>query len=132
MTVRGLALEIAQVCSSIRSSLMLVVTTMVMAHVLLRSLWGKTLISLSAIPLSIAKNGLRIFILAVLGVYVDRGFLNGRLHRQGGIVFFLLSLASLFVLIWLVGWAERKAAQPALKEAASLSVSAGKQALIGS
>jgi exosortase/archaeosortase family protein len=110
---------------------MLVVTTMVIAHLLIRSLWGKVLVSLIAIPLSIAKNGLRIFILSVLGVYVDRGFLNGRLHHQGGIVFFLLSLTSLFVLISLVGWAERKAARPVLKEVASLYVSAGDQALTG-
>ncbi len=132
VAIPGLTLEVAKECSSIRSSLMLVVTTMVMAHVLLRSLWGKTLISLSAIPLSIAKNGLRIFILAVLGVYVDRGFLKGRLHRQGGIVFFLLSLASLFVLIWLVGWAERKAARRALKEVTSVGVSAEDRAFTGS
>jgi exosortase len=129
VAIPGLTLEVAKECSSIRSSLMLVVTTMVMAHLLLRSLWGKMLVSLAAIPLSIAKNGLRIFVLSVLGVYIDRGFLNGRLHHQGGIVFFLLSLASLFVLIWLVGWAERKAARPALKELASLCVSDRNQAL---
>ncbi|MGB8770693.1 MAG: exosortase/archaeosortase family protein, partial [Candidatus Korobacteraceae bacterium] len=123
VAIPGLTLEVAKECSSIRSSLMLLVTTMVMVHLLLRSLWGKTLITFAAIPLSIAKNGLRIFILSVLGIYVDPGFLNGRLHHQGGIIFFLLSLASLFVLIWIVGWAERKAARPALKGAASMGIS---------
>ena len=115
LAIPGLTIEVAKECSSIRSTSMLVVTTMVMTHLLLRSFWGKTLVTLAAIPLSIAKNGLRIFILSVLGVYVDRGFLNGRLHHQGGIVFFLLSLAGLFVLIWLVGWAERKTIRPALE-----------------
>ncbi len=132
VAISGLTLEVAKECSSIRSSLMLVVTSMVMAHLLLRSIWGKALIALAAIPLSIAKNGLRIFILSVLGVYVDRGFLNGRLHHQGGILFFLLSLGSLFVLIWLVNWAEGKRARPALKKVASMAVGAGDQALIGS
>jgi exosortase/archaeosortase family protein len=70
---------------------------------------------LAAIPLSIAKNGFRIFTLSMLGVYVDPGFLHGWLHHQGGIVFFMVFLAGLFVLLWLVRWAEHKLmAQPAV------------------
>lgn len=106
LSIPGLTFEVAKECSSIRSSLMLVVTTMVMAHLLLRSPWGKACVILAVIPLSIAKNGLRIFTLSILGVYVDQGFLHGRLHRNGGILFFLLFLAGLFVLLRLVGWAE--------------------------
>jgi exosortase len=132
VAIPGLTLEIAKECSSIRSSLMLVVTTMVMAHLLLRSIWGKALVILATIPLSIAKNGLRIFILSVLAVYVDPGFLKGRLHHQGGIVFFLLSLASLSALIWLVGWAESKAVRMRTKKVASVGLGAGDQALISS
>src|SRR5208337_4999468 len=40
LTIPGLTLEVAEECSSIRSSLMLLVTTMVLAHLLLRSAWG--------------------------------------------------------------------------------------------
>jgi exosortase len=132
LAIPGLTLEVAKECSSIRSSSMLVVTTMVMTHLLLRSFWGKAFVTLAAIPLSIAKNGLRIFVLSVLGVYVDRGFLDGRLHHQGGIFFFLLSLASLIILIWIVGWAERKVARPALKAVVCVGVSTGGEALTGS
>ena len=115
LTIPGLTLEVAEECSSIRSSLMLLVTTMVLAHLLLRSAWGKGLVILAAIPLSIAKNGFRIFALSTLAVYVDPSFLHGWLHHQGGIVFFLVFLAGLFVLLWLVRWAERKLmAQPAV------------------
>jgi exosortase len=129
LSIPGLTLEVAKECSSIRSSLMLVVTTMVMSHLLLRSLWGKILVILAAIPLSIAKNGLRIFILSVLGVYIDRRFLNGRLHHQGGIVFFLLSLTSILALIWLVGWAEKKGGRSAIQRVAPFGVGAASQAL---
>jgi len=108
LTIPGLTLEVAEECSSIRSSLMLLVTTMVLAHLLLRSAWGKGIVILAAIPLSIAKNGLRIFTLSILAVYVDPSFLHGRLHHQGGVVFFLIFLAGLFALLWLVRWAERK------------------------
>src|SRR5208337_1738112 len=117
LTIPGLTLEVAEECSSIRSSLMLLVTTMVLAHLLLRSAWGKGVVILAAIPLSIAKNGVRIFTLSMLTVYVDPGFMHGGLHHQGGIVFFLVFLAGLFVLIWLVRRAERKLmVQPAVEK----------------
>ena len=43
LTIPGLTLEVATECSSIRSSLMLLVTSMVLAHLLLRSAWAKAL-----------------------------------------------------------------------------------------
>jgi exosortase len=100
--IPGLTLEVARECSSIRSSSMLIVTTMVLAQLLLRSPWRKALIILVAIPLSVAKNGLRIFTIAMLVTRVDPSFLTGRLHRQGGIIFFLIALAAIFVLIWIL------------------------------
>ena len=108
LSIPGLTLEVAKECSSIRSSLMLLVTTMVLAHLLLHSGWGKALVIVTAIPLSLAKNGLRVFTLAILGVYVDPAFLNGWLHHHGGVIFFLVFLASLFALLRLVRWAECK------------------------
>jgi exosortase len=100
--IPGLTLEVAPECSSIRSSLMLLVTTMVLAQLLLRSTWRKALVVAAAIPLSVAKNGLRIFTLGVLATHVDPSFLTGRLHRQGGGIFFLIALAAIFLLLWVV------------------------------
>jgi exosortase len=102
LNLPGLTLQVATECSSIRSSLMLVVTTMVLAHLLLRSFWRKVLVVAVAIPLSVAKNGLRIFVLAILGTRVDPGFLTGKLHRQGGIIYFLIALSVIFVLVWIL------------------------------
>ena len=101
VTIPGLTVEVAQECSSIRSSSMLLVTTMVLAHLLLRSPWRKLLVIVFAVFLSVAKNGLRIFTIAMLGTRVDAAFLTGRLHRQGGIVFFMIALVGVFVLLWI-------------------------------
>ncbi len=101
VTIPGLTVEVAQECSSIRSSSMLLVTTMVLAHVLLRSPWRKLLAIVFAVFLSVAKNVLRIFTIAMLGTRVDPAFLTGRLHRQGGIVFFMIALIAVFVLLWI-------------------------------
>src|SRR5713226_7971138 len=100
LSIPGLDIEVARECSSIRSSLMLVITTMVLAHVLLRSWWRKSLLIAVAIPLSFVKNGFRIFVIAELGTRVDPGFLDGRLHRQGGIVFLSLAIGAVAVLLW--------------------------------
>jgi len=109
--IPGLTLEVARECSSMRSSAILVVTTMVLAHLLLHSPWRKALIIAVAIPLSIAKNGLRIFVIAMLATRVDRSFLTGRLHRQGGIIFLLIALAAILLLIWILRKGEEEAAK---------------------
>jgi exosortase len=111
LSIPGLDIEVARECSSIRSSLMLVVTTMVFAHLFLRSWWRKALLIVAAIPLSVAKNGLRIFTIAELGTRVDPGFLKGNLHHHGGFVFFGVSVVAMIVLLWIV----RRSEVPSLK-----------------
>jgi exosortase len=100
--IPDLTLEVAPECSSIRSSLVLVVTTMVIAHLLLRSWWRKFLLVALAIPLAVAKNGLRIFVLGFLAIRVDRSYLRSRLHYQGGFIFFLIALAGIFLALWIL------------------------------
>jgi len=102
LNIPGLTVEVAQECSSIRSSSMLLVTTMVLAQVILRSPWRKALVIAIAVPLSVAKNGLRIFTIAMLGTRVDPAYLTGRLHHQGGPVFLGVALVAVFGLIWLL------------------------------
>jgi exosortase len=98
--IPGLTLEVAPECSSIRSSMMLLVTTMFIAQLLLVSSWRKVVLVAAAVPLSVLKNGLRIFALGTLATKVDPGFLTGRFHRQGGIIFLLIALAGIFLLLW--------------------------------
>ncbi len=102
LSIPGLDIEVARECSSIRSSLMLIVTTMVLAHLFLRSRWRKILLIAAVIPLSVAKNGLRIVTIGVLGTRVDPGFLNGKLHHNGGILFFGLSVVSVGAVLWVL------------------------------
>jgi exosortase len=89
----GVEIEIAKECSGIRSSLALFITGMLAGHLFLQSGWRKVVLCLSTIPIAIFKNAVRIVTLSSLGVYVDRGFLFGRLHHQGGLLFALIALA---------------------------------------
>ena len=112
LSIPGVNLEVARECSSIRSSLMLFITTMVLAHVLLRAAWRRAVVVAIAIPLSVAKNGLRIFTLGMLATKVDPTFLTGRLHHEGGGVFFLIALLLIALLVWLLHRGEESASAP--------------------
>jgi len=112
LSIPGLNLEVARECSSIRSSLMLLITTMVLAHVLLRTGWRKAVVVAVAVPLSVAKNGLRIFAIGMLATHVDRSFLTGRLHHEGGGVFFLIALVLIGLLVWVLHRGEQPAPVP--------------------
>jgi exosortase/archaeosortase family protein len=57
---------------------------------------------LAILPLAVLKNGIRIVTLTLLAIHVDPGFLSGQLHHEGGIVFFLLSLAMLAPLLFIL------------------------------
>jgi exosortase len=101
LTIPNLTIQIAQECSSIRSSSMLLLTSAVLAQLFLKSRWRKTLVIATAVPLSVAKNGLRIFTIAMLGTRADPAYLTGRLHHEGGILFFLAALAGLLAVLLL-------------------------------
>lgn len=104
-------IEIAQECSGIRSSVILVLAGLVLGHLFLRKTWSKFALVVLLVPLTIAKNALRIFSLSTLGMYVDPSFLTGRLHHQGGIVFFAASFIALWSLVWILQKFEGKAAK---------------------
>ncbi len=91
----GVEIEIAEECSGIRSSLALFITSILAGYVFLRSNWRKALFSLFTIPVVIFKNAVRIVTISCLGVYVNPGFLYGKLHQYGGLPFSLVSLVLL-------------------------------------
>ena len=106
LSLPRLDIEVARECSSIRSSMVLIVTTMVLAHLFLKSPWRKALVVLFAIPLTAAKNALRIFVIVALATRVDPAYLDGNLHHRGGIVFLMVALAVTGTLLWLLARSE--------------------------
>jgi exosortase/archaeosortase family protein len=70
-------------------------------------------LSAAAVPITIAKNGLRIVTISLLGAYVDRQVLSGPLHKAGGIPFFGVALVMLAVVLWALRRGEsRKTGRP--------------------
>ncbi len=102
MSLPGIDIEVAQQCSGIRSTMALFVAGAVVSRVLLRTPWARSLAILCLAPIGMFRNAVRIVSISLLGVYVDRDFFFGNLHRQGGIPFSLVGFAVLIPLVWLL------------------------------
>lgn len=94
-TIPHFVIEIADECSGIRSSIALLLTSLLAGRVFLSGPWARALLVAAAVPITVLKNGIRIVSLCLLSIHVDPGFLTGQLHHEGGIFFFMLSLAML-------------------------------------
>jgi exosortase len=105
-----LNIEVAKECSGIRSSIALLILALLVAHFRLKNFGNKTLFVACGLFIMILKNGIRIATLTLLAVYVDPSFLNGRLHQEGGIVFFVLGLLLLLPVLVLLQRKESKKA----------------------
>lgn len=106
----GLAIQVAQECSGIRSTLVLFITSLVAGYLLLRRPRDRAILALAIIPLAILRNGFRIFSLAWLSVEVNPNIIDSALHHRGGPIFFALSLIPLFLLLLLLRKLEKKQA----------------------
>jgi exosortase len=99
-TLPSVTIEIAKECSGIRSATALLITCLAAGYLLLRLPWTRAVLLFATVPVLILKNGIRITTLTLLAVHVDRGFLDGRLHHQGGVVFFAVGLLMLLPVLW--------------------------------
>jgi exosortase len=86
-------IEIARECSGIRSTMALVITGILAAHLFLQDSGKKLILMLTILPITVFKNGIRIVILTLLAIHVDERFLTGGfLHKSGGFLFYIPGL----------------------------------------
>jgi exosortase len=106
-----ISIEVAQECSGIRSSLALLILALLVAHFSFRPFWKKLVFVAAGLCMMLIKNGIRIASLTLLANYVNPAFLSGSLHRQGGVVFFLIGLALLLPVFWILRSGEARASE---------------------
>jgi exosortase len=102
------SIEVADQCSGIRSSLALMLTTLVAGYLFLDTIPKRTVLLLAIVPVVIVKNAVRIVTVTLLATYVNPGFLTGRLHHDGGVVFFLMGLGLLAPVLALLSRGARR------------------------
>ncbi|MGE3311128.1 MAG: exosortase/archaeosortase family protein [Limisphaerales bacterium] len=104
----NIRINVAPECSGIRSTLVLVITGILGAHLLLARWYHRLAVVAVILPLGVFRNALRILTLTLLSVHVDPGIMNSALHKRGGPLFFAVSLIPLFLMFWWFGRRERK------------------------
>lgn len=97
-------IRIATECSGIHSTMALLIVSLIAGHWFLRSKLKRTLLVLIALPVVCFSNGVRITTLTLLSIYVNKGFLYGRLHHEGGFIFFALALVIMWGVLHLMGF----------------------------
>jgi exosortase C (VPDSG-CTERM-specific) len=103
----GITIRVAEECSGIRSSLVLLITSLLSGYLFLsRPRWRLALV-LAAIPLGILRNGLRIFLISVLCTHLGPEMIDSPLHHRGGPLFFALSMVFLGGLLMIFRKIER-------------------------
>src|SRR5437868_11392472 len=83
----GMTIEVAKECSGIRSSLVLVITSVLAAHMFRRTTWRRALLVAAVIPLGLLRNGLRILVISLLCVHIGPEMINSPIHRRCGRIF---------------------------------------------
>ena len=72
-------------CSSIRSSLAMLITSVVAGYLTLPSGWRRVVLIPAVVPITIFKNAVRITTITLLSIYVDGKFLTDSwLHHSRG------------------------------------------------
>jgi exosortase C (VPDSG-CTERM-specific) len=105
----NITIEVAQECSGIRSSWVLLLTSILAANLFLKTPWKRIVLVGFIIPLAILRNGFRILVIALLCVNIGPQMIHSVIHRRGGPLFFALSLIPLFALLWWLRKGETRA-----------------------
>jgi exosortase C (VPDSG-CTERM-specific) len=102
LALPGIVLQVARECSGIHSSWVLFMTSLVASHLFLDGPWRRVILVAFVFPLAIVRNSFRILVIGLLCVHVGPHMIESYVHRQGGPIFFALSLVPLFLLlVWL-------------------------------
>ncbi|MGC9057394.1 MAG: exosortase/archaeosortase family protein [Candidatus Saccharicenans sp.] len=99
----GYVLVVGPECAGWRSSIALVIISLLAAHLFLKKIEHKLLLVSIAVPLIIIKNSVRIIILYLISYYIDERFMEpGFIHRSVGYVLFIVVLIFMGFILWLL------------------------------
>lgn len=95
-------LQVAEACSGLRYLFPLLSVSFVVAFLYEGSAWRRMVVFVSAVPLTVLMNGLRIGIIGVFASVSDYAVADGFQHDLEGWLFFMVGTALLLGLVWLL------------------------------
>jgi exosortase len=103
----GHELFVTEACSGLRSLTALISTSVLLAAIAFRSPLTRTVLVLMAIPIAVLINGVRVFLTGFFVYFISPKFGAGFMHATEGWLLFLVSLAMLGLVAWMMGHGER-------------------------
>jgi len=97
-------LEVAQACSGLRMLIVFFATSTAVAFLAERRLWEKIIVLLSAIPIAVISNVIRIMATGVAQEYFGTDFAIGIFHDQAGYLMMPMALVFLWLELNLLDW----------------------------
>jgi len=94
-----ITIEIAQECSGIHSTLVLVYTALCAGYLFLRNPWHRAILVAVTIPLGILRNAVRIWVLSWLCIHISPDMIDSTVHHRGGPVFYALTVGLLALIV---------------------------------
>ncbi len=104
----SITLEVADACSGIRSLVSLLALSVAYAFFTKHSIAGRLIIILSAVPIAIVTNALRVIITGILAQYWGAGAAEGFFHEFAGLMVFALAMLLLVAVGAITGKIEKK------------------------
>jgi exosortase len=103
----GRQLFVTEACSGLRSLASLLALGLLIGGLWLRTVPGRAFLVLSAIPIAIVLNGVRVFLTGFFVFFVDPALGDGLMHYTEGWAMFVAALAMLGGVAWVVDRTER-------------------------
>jgi exosortase len=103
ITLPSMPLEVAEACSGIRSLLTLVTLAIIYGYLLDKRKWMRVLLAVSAVPIAVFANSLRIVFTGLVVQYWDPEKGKGFYHEFSGWIIFVVALLMLFSVHTLAG-----------------------------
>ncbi|MGE4421866.1 MAG: exosortase A [Pseudodesulfovibrio sp.] len=97
----NITLEVADACSGLRSLMSLVALSVAFAFLTQRGVWKKWVLIVSALPVAVITNILRVFVTGVLAKHYGKVAAEGFFHEFAGFMVFFVAM----VIMALIGWA---------------------------
>jgi exosortase len=109
----AMPLEVAEACSGIRSLMSLFTVAVIYGYFLERKTWRRWVLALSALPIAVTANVVRIFGTGLCVQYWDPDKAMGFFHEFQGWLMFLVSLGCLYLVHLAMRLAVREGGHPA-------------------
>lgn len=94
----SISLNVVEACSGIRSLMALITLAIFYGLLMEKKIWIRCILVVLAIPLAVGINALRIVGSGLLGQNFGKEYAEGFFHEFSGLVVFVVTLASLFLL----------------------------------